>query len=286
MIDGRPSGRRRRRRPCRSSDLGDGLVPGWSSNAPGSESANAISRERRSATDARRVRRERGGPHRLLGLELRALARARLRPSAREPLARALRRALRHGRGQRDLLPASLAERGRRAGSPPTPDGFRFAVKASRYLTHLRRLRDLGPGLERFLERIEPLVRSPKLGPILWQLPPRLSSRRRAAGRCACPVSPARARDRVPARELVRRRRLRAAARARRRARDRRCAEPPVPDGRAHDRLGVRALPPRPSRPARQLLGRELEGWADRIRRWPVERGLARTSTTTGRGSR
>ncbi|MBV8561581.1 MAG: DUF72 domain-containing protein, partial [Actinobacteria bacterium] len=53
-----------------------------------------------------------------------------------------------------------------------TPDGFTFAVKASRYLTHVKRLRDLGPGLETFLERIEPLLRSPKLGPLLWQLPP------------------------------------------------------------------------------------------------------------------
>jgi uncharacterized protein YecE (DUF72 family) len=52
-----------------------------------------------------------------------------------------------------------------------TPEQFVFAVKASRYLTHIRRLRDLGPGLERFYERIEPLVRSPKLGPVLWQLP-------------------------------------------------------------------------------------------------------------------
>jgi len=52
------------------------------------------------------------------------------------------------------------------------PPGFLFAVKASRYLTHIKRLRDLGPGLDRFYERIEPLRRSPKLGPILWQLPP------------------------------------------------------------------------------------------------------------------
>jgi uncharacterized protein YecE (DUF72 family) len=52
-----------------------------------------------------------------------------------------------------------------------TPPGFVFAVKASRYLTHLRRLTDLGGGIERFYERIEPLVRSPKLGPVLWQLP-------------------------------------------------------------------------------------------------------------------
>jgi uncharacterized protein YecE (DUF72 family) len=52
------------------------------------------------------------------------------------------------------------------------PEDFRFAVKASRYLTHIKRLRDLGPGLDRFYACIEPLVRSPKLGPILWQLPP------------------------------------------------------------------------------------------------------------------
>src|SRR5262249_25947867 len=53
-----------------------------------------------------------------------------------------------------------------------TPPGFLFAVKASRYLTHVRRLRDVGPGLETFLDRLDPLGRSGKLGPILWQLPP------------------------------------------------------------------------------------------------------------------
>ena len=53
-----------------------------------------------------------------------------------------------------------------------TPPEFLFAIKTSRYLTHIKRLRDLGPGLERFLERIEPLLGSPKLGPLLWQLPP------------------------------------------------------------------------------------------------------------------
>jgi uncharacterized protein YecE (DUF72 family) len=53
-----------------------------------------------------------------------------------------------------------------------TPAGFVFAVKMSRYVTHVKRLRDLAPSLERFYERIEPLVRSGKLGPLLWQLPP------------------------------------------------------------------------------------------------------------------
>ena len=52
-----------------------------------------------------------------------------------------------------------------------SPPNFVFAVKGSRYLTHLKRLTELGPGLERFYERIEPLVESPKLGPVLWQLP-------------------------------------------------------------------------------------------------------------------
>jgi uncharacterized protein YecE (DUF72 family) len=52
-----------------------------------------------------------------------------------------------------------------------TPPGFLFAVKASRYLTHIKRLADLGSGIARYYERIEPLVRSPKLGPVLWQLP-------------------------------------------------------------------------------------------------------------------
>jgi uncharacterized protein YecE (DUF72 family) len=52
-----------------------------------------------------------------------------------------------------------------------TPPEFVFAVKASRYLTHLKRLADLRQGVERFYERIEPLVRSPKMGPVLWQLP-------------------------------------------------------------------------------------------------------------------
>jgi uncharacterized protein YecE (DUF72 family) len=53
-----------------------------------------------------------------------------------------------------------------------TPPGFVFAAKASRYLTHVRRLRELEQGIERYYERIEPLVESGKLGPVVWQLPP------------------------------------------------------------------------------------------------------------------
>ena len=53
-----------------------------------------------------------------------------------------------------------------------TPDDFIFAVKMSRYVTHVKRLRDLPPSLELFYSRIDPLVGTPKLGPVLWQLPP------------------------------------------------------------------------------------------------------------------
>jgi uncharacterized protein YecE (DUF72 family) len=70
-----------------------------------------------------------------------------------------------------------------------TPDGFLFAVKVSRYLTHIKRLREVGPGFERFLDRIEPLVRAPKLGPLLWQLPPtfRRDDERLADALCRLP---------------------------------------------------------------------------------------------------
>jgi uncharacterized protein YecE (DUF72 family) len=53
-----------------------------------------------------------------------------------------------------------------------SPPGFLFAVKMSRYVTHVKRLREVPEGVALFYERIEPLVRSPKLGPVLWQLPP------------------------------------------------------------------------------------------------------------------
>jgi uncharacterized protein YecE (DUF72 family) len=53
-----------------------------------------------------------------------------------------------------------------------TPEGFTFAVKVSRYITHIKRLREAGRHLDLLLARIEPLVRAGKLGPLLWQLPP------------------------------------------------------------------------------------------------------------------
>lgn len=53
-----------------------------------------------------------------------------------------------------------------------TPDDFMMTVKVSRYLTHIRRLRDPEEPVERFVERVAGL--GAKLGPVLLQLPPQL----------------------------------------------------------------------------------------------------------------
>jgi uncharacterized protein YecE (DUF72 family) len=67
-------------------------------------------------------------------------------------------------------LPTEAAVRQWRAG---TPSNFCFAVKGSRFLTHMKKLSDPEPGLARFLPLVEQLVE--KLGPIVFQLPPRWS---------------------------------------------------------------------------------------------------------------
>jgi uncharacterized protein YecE (DUF72 family) len=54
-----------------------------------------------------------------------------------------------------------------------TPDGFVFAVKGPRYVTHIRKLRDAKAPLANFFAS-GPLRLGAKLGPILWQLPPSL----------------------------------------------------------------------------------------------------------------
>jgi uncharacterized protein YecE (DUF72 family) len=58
-----------------------------------------------------------------------------------------------------------------RAWRRRTPDGFIFAVKASRFITHVKRLRDPQSALTLLIERAGHL--ESKLGPILFQLPPR-----------------------------------------------------------------------------------------------------------------
>jgi len=51
-----------------------------------------------------------------------------------------------------------------------TPPSFVFAVKGSRFITHIKRLRDPGNAVATFLQRAQRLQE--KLGPILFQLPP------------------------------------------------------------------------------------------------------------------
>lgn len=50
------------------------------------------------------------------------------------------------------------------------PEQFLFAVKGSRYITHIKRLNNLERTVGNFIRRIQPLKE--KLGPLLWQLPP------------------------------------------------------------------------------------------------------------------
>jgi uncharacterized protein YecE (DUF72 family) len=68
-------------------------------------------------------------------------------------------------------LPESATfERWRRA----TPEGFIFAPKVSRYLTHVRRLREPAEAVSRFLDRSGAL--EDRLGPVLLQLPPTMTA--------------------------------------------------------------------------------------------------------------
>lgn len=58
------------------------------------------------------------------------------------------------------------------AWAAATPDGFRFALKASRRITHLRRLKDVEEPTSYLLETVGAL--GDRLGPVLFQLPPYL----------------------------------------------------------------------------------------------------------------
>ena len=53
-----------------------------------------------------------------------------------------------------------------------SPDGFVYAVKVSRFITHIKRLKDVEEPIETFLDRARLLEE--KLGPLLYQLPPNM----------------------------------------------------------------------------------------------------------------
>ena len=61
------------------------------------------------------------------------------------------------------------------------PQGFRFAVKANRFLTHIKRLAECDEPLGRFLEGARRL--GDRLGPILYQMPPSFHRTEENAGR-------------------------------------------------------------------------------------------------------
>jgi uncharacterized protein YecE (DUF72 family) len=52
------------------------------------------------------------------------------------------------------------------------PEGFRYAVKGSRFITHVKRLRGVEEPIETFVGRARLL--GDGLGPVLWQLPPQM----------------------------------------------------------------------------------------------------------------
>jgi len=60
-----------------------------------------------------------------------------------------------------------------RAWAAETPEDFIFAVKGPRFVTHLKQLRDVATPIANFLAS-GVLALGPKLGPVLWQLPPRM----------------------------------------------------------------------------------------------------------------
>ncbi len=57
-----------------------------------------------------------------------------------------------------------------------TPPDFRFAAKAHQSITHFKRLKNAEESLRFFLQSLEPMRQSGKLGPILLQIPPNLKA--------------------------------------------------------------------------------------------------------------
>jgi uncharacterized protein YecE (DUF72 family) len=64
-------------------------------------------------------------------------------------------------------LPTLKSVRGWRDKAPP---GFVYAVKGSRFITHMKKITNLDGALDKYFERIQPLQK--RTGAVLWQLPP------------------------------------------------------------------------------------------------------------------
>ena len=82
-------------------------------------------------------------------------------------------RAADRDRDQRDLLRRQKPEELGNMGARPSPDGFQFAVKGSRYcVMRLEARRSAAKGIGNFFAQGFAAL-GPKLGPILWQFAPR-----------------------------------------------------------------------------------------------------------------
>lgn len=64
------------------------------------------------------------------------------------------------------------AERALEKWCHDAPSGFVFAVKANRFITHMKKLKDVDDSISVFMERVKVLKRC--LGPVLFQIPPNL----------------------------------------------------------------------------------------------------------------
>jgi uncharacterized protein YecE (DUF72 family) len=64
-------------------------------------------------------------------------------------------------------LPTLKMAKGWRDKAPPS---FVFAVKGSRFITHILKISGASKGLKKYFSRIKPLEK--RIGPVLWQLPP------------------------------------------------------------------------------------------------------------------
>ena len=65
-----------------------------------------------------------------------------------------------------------------------TPANFRFAIKGSRFITHMKKLKDPEASIERFFQRID--ILGEKAGPVLFQLPPGWPVDTGTAGAISC----------------------------------------------------------------------------------------------------
>ncbi|SMF13063.1 Uncharacterized conserved protein YecE, DUF72 family [Tistlia consotensis] len=166
-------------------------------------------------------------------------------------------------------LPAPEAVAQWRNTAPP---GFRFALKAHRYITHNKKLKDPEATLGSFLPLVAPL--GDRLGPILFQLPPRW---RRDDGRLAAFLAalPCRHRYAIEFRDESW---LAAPVRALLERHGVACCQSDIA-GRPREMLTadftyLRLHGPDPAAPYRgRYDGRRLAGWARRIARWR-RRGL------------